>query len=180
MTWSVFSTTCFDGLGMLRRAAMCKSSTRARLFASLNMFRYESAALVQTTGRLAAMRGIPQGNLTSWIIRFAGVSGSLFFLDLSLKHRFDDLPVVEPSQKGLSSQFILTNFAQYRYLCASMHLIAALILQYTVHPLGQLPGYSHNCYSRSHPLGMVSTYPLVEHPELVILADRRPSTLNKH
>lgn len=56
-------------------------------------------ALVPGSGRLAAIRGIPQGNLTSWIIRFTGTSGPYSSRDLCLKQRFDDLPVVEPSRK---------------------------------------------------------------------------------
>lgn len=63
------------------------------------------------SGRLAAIRGIPQGNLTSWIIRFTGTSG-LMCLGISVSWA-DSLICLSssPPENVLSSQAVLVGAA---------------------------------------------------------------------
>jgi len=99
------------------------------------------------SGRLAAIRGIPQREPHFLDYPFYRNIWTIVSRDLCLRDRFKNLPVVEPSRNVLSSQIILMRCGRCRYLRGSPQFILALRFQYTMHPLSQLPGHRNDCHS---------------------------------
>jgi len=146
-----FSAFCFFVFRHFRCAAMWKSSNGHGPSPGFVLSWHICACEFRPgSGRLAAIRGVPQREPHFLDYPFYRNSG-LSCLGISVSG-FDSTicAASSPPENVLSSQVILMRHRRCRYLRGSPQFILALLLQYTVHPLGQLPGHSNDCHSGRH------------------------------
>lgn len=102
------------------------------------------------SGRLAAIRGIPQREPHFLDYPFYRNIWTMGFRDLCLTGRLFSLPVVEPSRNMSCLPLTRQICNSQGYLCRCTHIISALFFENTMHPFCQFPGHSHYCYSCRH------------------------------